>query len=87
MDLVQLHTLPGLEMPIANPRPYWRYPVIQHTQASLFVRFFSNPSVIALLLSDTNKLLRHQDLGRVAVKCLHGVHSMWKALSILQDVP
>jgi hypothetical protein len=42
--------------------------------------------VIALLLSDANKPLRYKDLGRVALQCLHGVHSMWKALSILQSV-
>jgi hypothetical protein len=41
--------------------------------------------VIALLLSDANKPLRYADLSRVALQCLYGAHSMWKALSILQS--
>ncbi|KAJ3552596.1 hypothetical protein NP233_g12843 [Leucocoprinus birnbaumii] len=41
--------------------------------------------VIALLLSDAKKPLRYQDLGRVALQCLQGVHSMWKALAILHS--
>jgi hypothetical protein len=41
--------------------------------------------VVALLLSDANKPLRYKDLRRVTLQCLHGVHSMWKALSILQS--
>jgi len=41
--------------------------------------------VIALLLSDANKPIRYKDLSRVALQCLYGTHSMWKALSILQS--
>ncbi len=41
--------------------------------------------VVALLLSDDDKPLRYKDLRRVALQCLHGVHSMWKALSIVQS--
>ena len=40
--------------------------------------------VVALLLSDPNKSLRYTDLSRVVHQCLYGVHSMWKALSILR---